>query len=74
MTQTIPQTDVKIIDEILALLKKGSTFCLSGHQNPDADVIGSELALAGLIERLGPGKQIDIQNSGPPPKSLSFLS
>lgn len=67
-------TDVAVIDRIVAALKEGRSFCLSGHQNPDADVIGSQLAMASLIERLGPGKRIDIANAGSPPKNLSFLT
>jgi bifunctional oligoribonuclease and PAP phosphatase NrnA len=74
MSQTLPQTDPAIIDQILSILKTSTSFSLSGHQNPDADVVGSQLAMASLIERLGPGKQIDVQNSGQPPKYLSFLS
>src|ERR1044071_3978904 len=69
-----PPTNLSILDDILRVLREGRTFCLSGHQNPDADVVGSELAMASLIERLGPGKKIDIANFGQPPKSLSFLS
>ncbi len=73
MTQT-PPTNNSIIDEILKTLREGQTFCLTGHQNPDPDVVGSQLAMASLIERLGHGKKIDIANAGNPPKSLSFLS
>jgi phosphoesterase RecJ-like protein len=70
MNQT---TDVATIDKIIAALKEGYSFCLSGHENPDPDVVGSQLAMAGLIRRLGKNKEIHIQNSGTPPKSLSFL-
>ncbi len=70
---TIPPTDPRLLDQILGTLKEGQSFCLSGHQNPDADVIGSELALASLIRRLGKDKRIDIQNSGPVPRSVSHL-
>ncbi len=66
-------TDVAVLDQILYLLKEGHSFSLSGHQNPDGDVIGSQLALASLIKRLGPKKRIDIQNNGPVPKSVAFL-
>lgn len=66
-------TDVAILDQILSLLKEGQTFSLSGHQNPDGDVIGSQLAMASLIKRLGPKKRVDIQNHGAVPRSVSFL-
>src|SRR5687768_9933058 len=71
--RTVPATDPAILDQILAVLKEGQTFCLSGHQNPDGDVIGSELAMASLIRRLDPRKQVHIQNAGPVPKAVSFL-
>lgn len=66
-------TDLAVLDEILSLLKEGATFCLSGHQNPDGDVIGSQLAMASLIRRLGKNKRVTIANSGSVPKSVSFL-
>ncbi len=66
-------TESSPVDRILDLLKEGQTFCLSGHQNPDGDVIGSELALGSLIKRLGSKKRVDIQNNGPVPKSVGFL-
>jgi bifunctional oligoribonuclease and PAP phosphatase NrnA len=71
--QTIRPTDLAVVDEILRVLREGSTFCLSGHQNPDGDVIGSELAMASFIRRLGKGKRVDIMNFGPVPKSVAFL-
>lgn len=74
MIESLPPTKVEVIDDILSLLKSEQTFCLSGHQNPDADVVGSQLAILSLIRRLGPNKQVDIQNAGLPPRSLSYLS
>lgn len=73
MEKTILPTDTRVFDEILAAIKKGSTFCLIGHQNPDADVIGAELAMASLIRRIDPAKKVTIGNSGKPPSYLSFL-
>ena len=76
MIQKPQTTESSPIPSILTALKNGSSFCLSGHQNPDADVIGSQLALASLIRRLEPEKEkkIVIANSGDAPDSLSFLS
>jgi len=71
--QKIPPTDFTIVDEILSTLREGHSFLLSGHQNPDGDVIGSELAMASLIRRLDPRKKVDILNCGPVPKSVAFL-
>jgi len=65
----LPET----LDLILQVIRQENTFCLSGHQNPDADVIGSQLAMSSLIRRLNPAKKVDILNSGAAPKYLSFL-
>ncbi|OVE78339.1 hypothetical protein BVX98_00615 [bacterium F11] len=73
MSKILNQTNKPTLDQLITTLKKGKTFCLSGHQNPDADVIGSELALKHFIEKLGPDKKVSIINSGKPPKSLSYL-
>jgi phosphoesterase RecJ-like protein len=73
ITQTIQPTDAGILDQILAALRESHTFCLSGHQNPDGDVIGSQIAMASLIRRLGKDKKVDIMNFGPVPKSIAFL-
>lgn len=71
--QTLPATDVTVIDKILSTLKAGKSFCLTGHQNPDADVIGSQLAMQALLKHINPSNKIDIQNCGPVPRSISFL-
>lgn len=71
--QTIPPTDKNVLDQLIATLKEGETFCLSGHQNPDGDVVGSQLAMASFIRRLGSKKRVDICNSGAIPKSMHFL-
>jgi bifunctional oligoribonuclease and PAP phosphatase NrnA len=46
-------------------------FVLSSHVRPDADAIGSELAMAGLLE--AQGKSVRIVNPSAMPDSLSFL-
>jgi phosphoesterase RecJ-like protein len=71
-TATAP-TDTAVLDALLAALREGQSFCLSGHQNPDGDVVGSQLAMASLIKRIDPKKQVDIINHGAVPKSVSFL-
>ncbi len=73
MSHPIPPTDGPAIDKIVAALKSAKTVCLSGHENPDADVIGSQIAMASLIRRLSPKASIDIINSGPAPAYLSYL-
>jgi phosphoesterase RecJ-like protein len=61
----------KVLDEILRAVRRGKTFFLAGHEKPDGDTIGSELAFASLLRRLG--KRVDIYNAEPVPDSLRFL-
>jgi len=63
----------RILEEILKVLKSSRTFFLSGHQNPDPDVIGSELALRSFILKLGKSKKVDIYNAHAIPPNLRFL-
>ncbi|MFO7841450.1 MAG: bifunctional oligoribonuclease/PAP phosphatase NrnA [Fidelibacterota bacterium] len=57
--------------ELEQRIRLGSTFVLTTHQNPDADGIGSELALYHLLKKLG--KEIYILNISPTPENLRFL-
>ena len=61
----------KIYEQIVSAIRKNKTFFLSGHKKPDADTVGSELAFASLLRRLG--KSVDIFNAESVPRSLSFL-
>ena len=54
--------------EILADKRR---FVLTTHVRPDADAIGSEVAMAGLLEQLG--KEVRIVNASPVPTRLAFL-
>jgi phosphoesterase RecJ-like protein len=62
----------KIIGQILKAVKGGRTFFLSGHHKPDGDTVGSQLAFASFLRRLG--KKVDVYNAEPVPSSLLFLS
>src|SRR5262245_5345564 len=53
------------------LIDSNERFLLSSHVRPDADAIGSELAMAGLLEQLG--KTVRIVNPSDSPGSLLFL-
>lgn len=46
-------------------------FVLTSHIRPDADALGSELAMAGFLERLG--KSVQIVNPSETPHTLAFL-
>ncbi|MBI4397094.1 MAG: bifunctional oligoribonuclease/PAP phosphatase NrnA [Elusimicrobia bacterium] len=61
----------RVIAQILKAVEAGRTFFLSGHERPDGDTVGSELAFASLLRRMG--KKADIYNSTPVPRSLQFL-
>jgi len=54
--------------EIIAGKKR---FVLTTHVRPDADAIGSEIAMAGLLEQLG--KEVRIVNASPVPPRLEFI-
>ncbi|MCG6157380.1 DHH family phosphoesterase [Rubinisphaera margarita] len=53
------------------LLRNNESFVLTSHVRPDADALGSELALAGMLESWG--KQVHIINPGATPAHLQFL-
>jgi bifunctional oligoribonuclease and PAP phosphatase NrnA len=53
------------------LVQTPRRFVLTTHVRPDADAIGSEMAMAGLLEQLG--MQVKIINASPVPARLKFL-
>ena len=53
------------------IIAANQRFVLTSHVRPDADALGSELALAGLLRQLG--KDVRIVNVSPTPKRLIFL-
>lgn len=57
--------------EIISIIKKNKRFIITSHVNPDCDALGSELALAELLKRLG--KHVDIINSDATAKQFRFL-
>jgi len=58
-------------DELFEIFNTNSTFLITSHVNPDADAIGSELAIAGILEQLG--KKNYIINTSSTPYNLQFL-
>jgi phosphoesterase RecJ-like protein len=67
----IPRSSQKAIGQILAAVKKHRTFFLTGHERPDGDTVGSELAFAGFLRRRG--KKVTVANTGPVPALFDFL-
>jgi len=53
------------------LIGCGKTFFLAGHLSPDADTIGSMLAIGSVLERLG--KKIYLFSQDPVPRNIMFL-
>ncbi len=53
------------------IIEANQRFVLSSHVRPDADALGSELAMAGFLEQQG--KSVRIINPSAAPDSLSFL-
>ncbi|MDR0383251.1 MAG: bifunctional oligoribonuclease/PAP phosphatase NrnA [Spirochaetaceae bacterium] len=49
--------------DLLAFIREHDKFIIAGHEEPDADCIGSELAVASLLRRLG--KTALLRSSGP---------
>ena len=56
---------------LVRILRENQRFAISSHERPDADAIGSEIGLAGILEQLG--KQVLIVNPSATPNHLKFL-
>jgi phosphoesterase RecJ-like protein len=62
---------LRVNPAILDLLTGESRFLLAGHERPDGDCIGAQVALYHLLEALG--KQVAIVNPDPPAPVFEFL-
>jgi bifunctional oligoribonuclease and PAP phosphatase NrnA len=60
-----------IIPEILAEIDGNHSFLITSHEGPDADAIGSTLALANYLSALG--KDVTIYLCDPVPENCTFL-
>jgi len=58
-------------DKLKNILQQHNSVLLTTHVNPDADAIGSEIALFKILKRIG--KQVHIINSSSTPYNLTFL-
>lgn len=61
----------EVLKKILEVFKTNQTFFISGHLRPDGDSIGSQLALASLLNRLG--KTVEIYSHDPLPDYAGYL-
>jgi len=57
--------------KIAEILKGNNSFLITTHVNPDADAIGSEMAVYTILKRLG--KEIKVVNFSKTPPFLEFL-
>jgi phosphoesterase RecJ-like protein len=53
------------------VLRTGRTFFLTGHENPDGDTVGSEIAMADCLRARG--KTVVVGNASPVPAYCRFL-
>lgn len=59
------------IAKVVSAIQRHKRFLVSGHVDPEADTVGSQLALASLLRRLG--KEVVIVDQDPLPDSCAFL-
>lgn len=62
---------MKDLSAIVKALEENESFLITGHVHPDGDSIGSQLALAYCLKRMG--KEVSIINSDSVPPAYSFL-
>ena len=58
-------------EPLRTIFEQNERFVLSSHVRPDGDALGSELAVAGILEGLG--KSVRIVNPSEKPEHLKFL-
>jgi len=63
---------MKVISDIIHAIKNNKTFFIAGHMKPDGDTIGTGIALASLLKRMG--KKVCVYSGEPIPPHMSFLS
>ena len=56
---------------VMAAIRRCGSFLVSSHVNPEGDALGSALALASLLKRLG--KRATVANQGGIPKAFDFF-
>lgn len=57
--------------ELKGIIEANKSFLITTHVNPDADALGSELALYSILKKLG--KQVRIVNHSLTPYNLEFM-
>ncbi len=59
------------LDSVINAIRRHKRFLVSGHVDPEADAIGSQLALASFLRHLG--KKVVVVDESPPPDSCGFM-
>ncbi|MDR2446622.1 MAG: bifunctional oligoribonuclease/PAP phosphatase NrnA [Treponema sp.] len=54
---------ISVPQELLDFIKNHKKFIIAGHKDPDGDCVGSQLAMASMLKRLG--KEVVVCSSGP---------
>ncbi|MBI2982053.1 MAG: bifunctional oligoribonuclease/PAP phosphatase NrnA [Deltaproteobacteria bacterium] len=57
---------------MITAIRRGNSFLITTHANPDGDALGSAIALGLGLKKLG--KKVKIYNADPVPGNLRFLS
>lgn len=61
----------EIIQQIADVIRSNSSFLLTTHEGPDGDAIGSSLALASFLRKIG--KDVTVHYKDPVPDLYAFL-
>lgn len=59
------------VKQVMQVIRRNRRFAVSSHVNPEGDALGSALALASLLKRLG--KQAVVATDGGIPKAFEFF-
>lgn len=62
---------MKKVQQIIEVIRSNSSFLLTSHEGPDGDAIGSSLALASFLRKIG--KDVTVHYQDPVPDLYAFL-
>ena len=61
----------KVLNAVSSIIKESKTFFIAGHTKPDGDALGSGLALASMLRRMG--KKVTHCSIDPVPSDMLFI-
>ncbi len=64
--------DKPVAQQIKALVEKAAKIVITGHERPDGDCIGSEVALCSILREAG--RNVQVVNADPPPARYQYLN